>query len=191
MASRGRRAVFAAFAVAGVVVAGCSADSSEPRSPVSSPGATTSDPAPTVSPAEQAEDDAIEAYLGMWRAMATAAETSDVQDHSKDPGEIARYAAGDALTAILRSLHTDYLNGVVTRGTPRNSPEVSSVDPPDVPTTIELRDCGDSGEWLKYKDGDPVDDEPGGRRSIIAEVQLQDDGSWRVVRFAVQGVGSC
>ena len=44
---------------------------------------------------------------------------------------------------------------------------------------------------LKYKNGQLVNDTPGGRRSITAEVKKQQDGTWRVTRFAVEGVGSC
>lgn len=193
----GRRAFLiesAVAALAAVLVAGCSASpqgGGEATSASPTIVATATTGSSTASPAENAEDAAIDAYLGMWAAMAEAAKTSDVKDHSRDPAAIARYATGDALTAILRSLHTDYLNGVVTKGRPRNNPEVASMKPSRAPTTVLIEDCGDSSQWLKYKDGRLVDDEPGGRRSITAEVKRQDDGSWRVTRFAVMGLGSC
>ena len=119
--------------------------------------------------------------------MAKAGETSDWQSPT-----LARYATGDALGVITRSLYTDHLNGVITKGAPKNSPTVASVDPQDDPTTIMISDCGDSTNSLKYKqNGQLLNDKPGGKRSITAEVKKQADGSWRVTRFAVEGLGSC
>lgn len=126
------------------------------------------------------------AYAGMWRQMAKAGETSDWQSP-----ELAKYATGDALGVINRSLYTDHLNGVVSKGAPTNNPQVSQADPANNPTTIMISDCSDSSNWLKYKNGQLLNDTPGGRRSITAEVKKQQDGTWRVTRFAVEGVGSC
>ncbi|MBQ0926695.1 hypothetical protein KBO27_22330 [Saccharopolyspora endophytica] len=124
----------------------------------------------------------------MWQAMARAAETSDWRSP-----ELAEYATGDALTTLSRSLYADHVNKLVTRGRPANHPTVSSVEPPGDPRTVMLADCGDSANWLKYRSGtDQLADETGGgRRSITAEVVTQPDGSWRVSRFSVQGVGTC
>jgi hypothetical protein len=139
-----------------------------------------------VSPADSARQQATAAYTGMWKQMAKAGETADWQSP-----ELANYATGDALGVINRSLYTDHLNGVVSKGAPTNNPQVSKMDPADNPTTITISDCSDSLNWLKYKDGQLVNDTPGGRRSITAEVKKQQDGTWRVTRFAVEGVGSC
>jgi hypothetical protein len=120
--------------------------------------------------------------------MATAATTSDWRSP-----QLARHATGAALQVVTQSLYTDHLNGVVTKGTPKNNPVVSSADPPEAPDTVLVSDCGDDSNWLKHRadDGRPVDDVPGGRRSITAEVTRQPDGAWRVSRFAVEGVGTC
>jgi hypothetical protein len=143
-------------------------------------------PSPT-SPADLAKQQALAAYSGMWHAMADAALTSDWQSP-----KLAQYATGDALGVISRLLYTDHLNDVVTKGEPKLNPQVTSVDPPNDPTTVMVSDCGDDSGWLKYKtNGQLVDDVPGGRRSIIAEVKKQQDGSWKGTRFAVEGVGSC
>lgn len=147
---------------------------------------SSSAPTSSLSPADLAGQEATTAYTGMWQAMAKAGETADWQS-----AELAKYATGDALGVINRSLYTDHRNGVVSKGRPTNNPEVSSAEPPDNPATIMIADCSDSSDWLKYKDGQPLDDTPGGRRSITAEVKKQQDGTWRVTRFAVQGVGSC
>ncbi len=152
-------------------------------------------PLPTVDPTgtsllesarDRATSQALAVYRGMWQAMAKAAETAD----SQSP-ELAMYATGDALGVLNRSLYADKLSGVVSKGRPTNDPTVSNVDPADNPTTIMVKDCSDSSNWLKYKGDKPVDATPGGRRSITAEVKKQQDGSWRVTRFAVEKVGSC
>jgi hypothetical protein len=123
----------------------------------------------------------------MWQAMAKAGETSNWHDPA-----LAQYATGDALGVITHSLYTDELNGVVTKGAPTNTPTVSGVDNQDNPATVMITDCGDSKNSLKYKkDGQLLNDSPGGRREIKAEVKQLADGSWRVSRFAVGGLNSC
>lgn len=172
-----------------LVVASCAADGATAPSPASSAvvaAPTTSQP---LSPAEAAKAAAMAAYVGMWQAMARAGETSDWQSP-----ELAGYATGNALTTITRSLYADHFNKVVTRGTPVNFPVARSAEPPDSPTTVLIDDCGDSTNALKYHEGTDElagDGTGGGRRAITAEVLLQPDGSWRVSRFAVQGVGTC
>lgn len=126
--------------------------------------------------------------MQMWQAMGQAAETSDWRSPA-----LAEYATGDALSTLSRSLYADHVNKLVTRWRPANHPTVSSVEPPGNPRTVMLSDCGDSANWLKYRSGTDqlADDTGGGRRSITAEVVTQPDGSWRVSRFSVQGVGTC
>jgi hypothetical protein len=148
---------------------------------------TRSAPSSPTSPADLARQQALGAYSGMWRAMADAAVTSDWQSP-----KLVQYATGDALGVISRLLYTDHLNGVVTKGEPKLNPQVTNVDPPNDPTTVMVSDCGDDSGWLKYKtNGQLVDDVPGGRRSIIAEVKKQQDGSWKGTRFAVGDTGTC
>ncbi|MFD9735715.1 hypothetical protein [Umezawaea sp. NPDC059074] len=143
---------------------------------------------PAPDPARAAGEQAIETYLGMWREMASAGETSDWQSPA-----LSSFATGDALSVITRSLYTDNLGGVVTRGRPLNAPRVSSTDPVESPSVVMVADCGDSTNSLKYLKGTDrlLNDSPGGRRTITAEVKKQPDGSWRVTRFAVGGLGSC
>jgi hypothetical protein len=148
---------------------------------------TRSAPALPTSPVDRAKQQALDAYSGMWHAMADAGVTSDWQSP-----KLEQYATGDALGVISRLLYTDHLNGVVTKGEPKLHPQVTSVDPPNDPTTVMISDCGDDSGWLKYKtNGQLVDDIPGGRRTIIAEVQKQQDGSWKGTRFAVGDTGTC
>lgn len=152
-----------------------------PSSPVATAGSTTSK-------ADSDERAAIDAYVAMWMAMAKAGETADWESP-----ELAKYATGNALTTITRSLYADSNNGIVSRGKPTLNPHVTGRVPEGEPTTIRISDCGDSTNWLQVDadSGEPVDDEPGGRRAIEAEVKKQSDGSWKVSRFAVQELGSC
>lgn len=159
---------------------------------VRSPTQTASTPSPT-SPADLARGEAVDAYLGMWRATAAASHTSDWQ-----APELPRYASGSALRVITGTLYADHFNKVVSRGQSVNHPAATSADPPAAPTTVLLTDCGDDSNWLKYHsapgqpdDGQLVAGSAGGRRRITAEVKLHQDGAWRVTRFAAGSVGSC
>lgn len=131
---------------------------------------------------------AIEVYLGMWHNMATAARTSNWRSPL-----LSEFATGEALKTIANGLYTDYQNGLITLGTPKNSPTVSQIEPVDEPHTVWVDDCGDSTRWLKYDadTGAPANDGPGGRRAISAVVTKQAGGEWRVSDFAVQEVGTC
>jgi len=148
----------------------------------------TPSPATSASPADIAGEQALAAYVGMWNDMVEAARTSNWQDP-----ELGRYATKDALRVITGSLYADHRSGVITKGRPTYDPEVISVRPQNVPTIVMISDCADSSNALKYrkKDGTRVGDLGGGRRQITAEVKSQDDGKWRVTRFAVQELGSC
>ncbi|MEU0465369.1 hypothetical protein ABZ215_15315 [Amycolatopsis sp. NPDC006131] len=184
-----RRAGLVVVGLAALTLAACSSNSSSTpggTTGAATPPPTTSAPPSSASPADAARQQATAAYTGMWRQMAKAGETADWQSP-----ELAKYATGDALGVINRSLYTDHLNGVVSKGAPTNNPQVSSAEPAANPTTVMISDCSDSSNWLKYKDGQLLNDTPGGRRSITAEVKKQQDGTWRVTRFAVEGVGSC
>ncbi|WP_218639558.1 hypothetical protein [Streptomyces acidiscabies] len=152
------------------------------------PAASVPVSSPAVSLAEVAGERASAAYVGMWQDMAEAAKTSDWRSPV-----LGRYATGDALSAISRGLYADHRNGLVARGGPKNYPKVTSATPEENPTEVLIADCGDSTNWLKYRksDGQLADDKPGGRRAITAEVKKQTSGSWKVTRFAVEGLGSC
>lgn len=182
--------VWSVLVATGLVAAACTSSAAPVTTPTPGVSASvTSGPAPslTASAADRARQAAIAAYLRMWHDMAVAGTTSNWQDP-----RLGQYATGDALQVITKSLYTDHLNGVVTKGSPKNSPQVSSMHPPSDPATVTIKDCGDDSGWLKYKtDGQLLNDVPGGHRSITAQAKKQPDGSWKVTDFAVEGVGSC
>ncbi|WP_322751229.1 MULTISPECIES: hypothetical protein [unclassified Frankia] len=143
-------------------------------------------PSPT-SPTDSPRQEAVAAYLGMWKADVQASHTADWQ-----APYLSRYASGSALQVLTGGLYADHLNGVVAKGEPVNNPQVTSVSPEDGPTTVMISDCSDSRNWLQYRtDGSLLDSTPGGMRRIVAEVKKHTDGLWRVTQFGVGVVGSC
>lgn len=185
MAGRSRSVLVVAL----VLLAGCSvgtppADTAQP----SAPPAPTQQVSPTPSADELAGQEALAAYRGMWEDFVVAGTTSDWQSP-----ELGRHATGVALTNLSRGLYADSANGLVTRGEPVLSPEVSSVEPASAPVRVIVTDCGDSTNWLKYREEDDslATQGPGGRRLINAVVERQSDGSWKVSDYGVQELGSC
>jgi hypothetical protein len=177
----------AVLVVALAVVAGCSVGTP----PDTAPPSTSVPPPPQVSPAPSVDDlagqEALAAYRGMWEDFVTAGTTSDWRSP-----DLGRHATGVALTNLSRGLYADSANGLVTRGAPVLSPEVRSVEPAGAPTRVVVTDCGDSTNWLKYReDGSLATQSPGGRRLINAVVERQSDGSWKVSDYGVQELGSC
>lgn len=178
-------------AVSGVLaLSSCNSTSGTQPTGKDTPRAASSPTTESVSSAASsasAKRAATAAYLGMWQDMATAGQTSDWRSPL-----LARHATGDALSTISRGLYADHVNGLISKGAPKDSPRVTSAVPATAPTTVMVSDCGDSTGWLKYRKGSssPVGDK-GGRRAITAEVHQQVDGTWKVARFAVEGLGSC
>lgn len=187
---RGRGAViFTAGAMAFALVA-CSTESTDSPAPATSGPATptSAPPSTTLSLADKAKQDALAAYEGMWQSFVAAAATADWQSP-----KLGQYATGVALTNLTRSLYADHYNGLVTKGEPTHTAQVSSVDPPANPGKIIVTDCSDSTNALKYRadNGQLADNTPGGRRLINAIVERQADGSWKVSDYGVHEVGSC
>lgn len=180
-------------AVLALLIVGCSTTGptgSTPRgggTSASSLNGAASASSRSAPPAEFARSQATTAYLGMWQNMAQAAKTSDWSSP-----RLAQYATGAALSAISRGMYADHLNGLVTKGQPKNHPRITFATPVANPTTVMIADCGDSTHWLKYRrDNGKLADSGGGQRAIRAEVMKQASGFWKVTRFAVEGLGSC
>jgi hypothetical protein len=121
----GRVAELFAVGAATLALAACSSgNTSSPATSTSVPVAPTSTsgpPSTTVSPAEKAKADAVAAYEGMWQNFVAASGTSDWQSP-----KLGQYTTGVALTNLSRGLYTDHYNGLVTKGQPTHSVQVSS-----------------------------------------------------------------
>jgi hypothetical protein len=166
----------------------CDSGTASPPRDTTQP-ARTSTPSPSAnSPVDQAKQDALAAYRGMWQDFVVAGRTSDWQSSA-----LGDHATGLALQNLSKGLYSDHYKGLVTKGEPILNPSVSSAEPADAPTKIVVTDCGDSTNWLKYRKdtGEPADNEAGGRRLINAIVEKQSDGSWKVSDYGVHEVGSC
>lgn len=190
------------FGVTGVLVAalvvalaGCGSDddgSPEPTagSPAGAvpPATAPASPVP-VDPAAAAEQAVLDAYRGMWRAYQQAGQPPQADP---DHPDLERYAGGDALGVLTDGLAGYREDGLVFNGEVVLSPEVTDLSPANDPVEATVEDCADSSESQVVRaDGRPYEDEPGGRRAITADVEDVGEGTWKVISFAVQPVGSC
>jgi hypothetical protein len=101
-----RVAAVACCAAAGVAGCASGAASSQP------PASTDRPPVPAVSSAPAGDPRVLarQAYLGMWQAFVAASRTADYQYPSLD-----HYAAGAALTLLIRGLYQNNRDGIITR----------------------------------------------------------------------------
>lgn len=171
--------------VAGSMLAVAACSPAKPSGAViaaASPSATAS-----LDPGAVAEREALAAYAGMWLAMAKAGEVPD-----PDAPELRRYAADEALAAIVGALVTYREAGLVLRGTPITNAHITGANPAEAPTEVMVADCGDSTSWTTHNQatGEMIKDDPRGRRYITAVIK-PIAGFWKVVSFEVGDIGSC
>ncbi|MGI5214863.1 hypothetical protein [Plantactinospora sp. CA-290183] len=165
-----------------LAAAGCGSDDGR-----SAPDPTLSVSAPVPDARAMAEEQALQAYRGMWQAYATAGLAANA-----DEPDLPRYASGQALTTLRQGLAALRRDGEVIKGEYGSSPRVADASPADQPATVRIRDCLDGSNFLTYKaTGELADDEPGGRRSTEATVAGTGAEGWKVIRFAIQEVGTC
>jgi len=174
-----------AAALAGCVSAGAAGCGGSPASypspvlPVASAAGSTAAPG-------DSRTLILAAYAGMWRAYAAAARTADYQ-----PGALSRYAAGDALMILTRSLYENHQRGVVLRGAPVLDPQVTAMTPAAAPDSSSVTDCADDSRWLQYTtSGKPASGAPAGRHRIYARLQLFGT-AWKVTTVVVEKAGTC
>jgi hypothetical protein len=123
----------------------------------------------------------------MWTAYQSAASTANPDDPA-----LATYATGTALTTLTNGLKSIRDRGLVAKGQFVLTPQVTLLEPADAPKKIEITDCADSTSFLLYRStGELADDDPGGRRRILATAQDIGEGTWKVVSFGVREVGTC
>ena len=153
-------------------------------------GSQTSGPlvsAPVQDARGSAEQQALEAYRGMWRAYAKAGLTANL-----DEPDLAKYASDLALETLRDGLASYRSQDQVIKGEFGSNPWVVQVSPAADPKAITVGDCLDGTKFLVYTtSGELADDELGGRRSATAMVSNVGADSWKVTSFAVQEVGTC
>ena len=187
------RSTLAAKVLLLALLAAC--DDSSP--PVEMPTAATSAPAsasPSPSPvpsaapvtAEEAKQQALEAYLGMQTAFAAAGKISD-----PEYPDLRKYTTGAALDLFTTALAKRKQEGIFARGGTINHAKVTEISPAKAPTKALIQDCMDTRKTGLYKpNGDPVPQDKGGFRLALADLKLVG-GTWKVTDLAVRKVGSC
>ena len=179
-----RQVLVGLLAASALLASGCSSDK-QTSLPTGPP--LTSPSAPTVAASAAAEQDALVAYRGMWKAFVEAGRTSDAES-----ADLRTYASGNALKLIVSSLYTDKELGKITKGEVALQPKVVKSAPDVAPTALTIEDCVDSTRWLEYKaSGGLWDNKPGGKHRNTAIVKKQEDGAWKVDAFALRGSGTC
>jgi hypothetical protein len=144
---------------------------------------------PPADPVEAARNAVEQAYRGMWAAYDQAGRLPEA---NPSDSRLAIYAAGNAHQRLSAGLGAMQEEGLVIEGEVVLSPEITELSPADSPMEARVEDCADSSDWRRVRaDGEPFDDEPGGLRRIVADLEVTSDGSWKVTDFAVLEVGSC
>lgn len=168
-----------------VLLAGC--DGSAPHNGASPTAQPTLPPTSTSAPGT-AQEQAVAAYKGMWEAYARAGLTANPDDP-----ELARYASGVALEKLARALRAYRDKGQVVKGEIRSNPQLADASPAKTPATMSVTDCVDTTSFLAYwaSSGEPVNDVPGGRRSMLATVSDVSGVGWRVTSYGLQAVNTC
>lgn len=173
-----------------MLAAGCTSKTT-PSESASAPAVSLPMSAPSRSPADvraAAVQAAVAAYRGMWQAYNAAIEVPDPNN-----ADLARYATGNALSGLVATLTSVKKQGLKGTGQLVLSPHVTGISPINEPATISVQDCfDDSGTHVvAASPGASYHDTPGGRRICVATVERQPDGTWKVTKFTLQGVGSC
>jgi hypothetical protein len=149
-------------------------------------GSASAAPAPLWS-GVAAPPEALAAYDAMWEDIMTAALTADYRNP-----QLAAHMMGQPLTAWSQALADEQGKGLVGKGRLVWKARVTSVTPPAAPSRVEVADCLDDTQWLKYKaDGSLADDVPGGRRRSASAITLQADGKWEVSEQITGAEGTC
>ena len=111
----------------------------------------------------------------MWQAFVAASRTADYQYPSLD-----HYAAGAALTLLIRGLYQNYREGIVTRGQPSFDPVVTMAKTTQGTAEAKVTDCAnDTHATTYYKSGKPAPGDPPGRHEVYARRPHNERGDLR------------
>lgn len=177
-------------------LAGITACTSTHQRPATLPTATTTtstaaspsppSPTPTAETPDSAKQHAIDAYVGMQNAFLEASKRGDPSFP-----DLAKYATGQALSLLTNGLKSYQAKGLLGRGQASYHPRIQSLAPPGAPTKASVIDCMNTSDTSLYKaNGEPYQDDPGGFRLVLADVQRLN-GVWKVTSVGVRAVGTC
>jgi hypothetical protein len=154
-----------------------------PATGSASPSASTSASAETP---DQAKQHALAAYIGLLDAFEHAGQVGDPASP-----DLPKYATGEVLTRLTTALANQKKNGILGRGQTIHHATVTSIGPPDAPTTTQVQDCMDTSKTSLYKpNGQPVPQDKGGYRLTLADLK-RVNGAWKVTTLAIRKPGTC
>ncbi|GAB3474674.1 hypothetical protein GCM10027440_05420 [Nocardiopsis coralliicola] len=171
-----------AAVVLAAMATGCTGGASDPSgstSPEATP--TSASPSPPPSPEEQA----LDAYMGLWDVIVDNSRTTD-----PDYSQLDEYAEGQAAELAEHGLGAEAGEHVVSRGAPEHDAEVSAIEG----DTAQIEDCMDSSSWLREdaETGELVEEEPEGPLLRRVEATASFDGlKWRISEMRGYEPGSC
>lgn len=161
-------------AVTAVALVGCAAQESDPVSE-----STRTPPALAAPASPSAEELAVEAYLGMMRAVVDGSLEGAV-GHP----DLEKYARGQAL-----QLSTDMLDGATASGEPVLRPEVAETDLEGDPPTVVVEDCMDNTAWVL--EGQPPRDPAGTNTRLYTATVTLAASQWKVEELWLGEQGAC
>ncbi|WP_145908896.1 hypothetical protein [Kitasatospora viridis] len=198
LVGRMRRAALVIGIVSAVVLTGCTNRGGSNESVSAQPSIASGVTVPSVAATASASGssswtgtppppEALAAYNAMMQDIVALAATSDY----KNP-RLASHMIGQPLAQWTKTLANQQLDGVVSHGVPSWNPRVTKVSPPDRPDRVEVSDCLDGANWLRYKlDGELADHIPSGKHVSAAAITLQPDGRWMVTEQLIGAEGTC
>ncbi len=189
---RSARALSAAGAVlcATALAAGCTSHSDKPTPPPSTPttAAASAAPTPSSDPTADAKAQVLAVYKGMWDAQVKAYSTGTLvgTDLEKYAGDKA--LAGIKVTAVYFQDHN-----LVTRGEPKLSPVVTSIDIAGAASSATVLDCVDSSSYAPVnKDtGKPATLGDDNRRHPQTSVARGSGGTWLITETTIDRDKTC
>lgn len=136
--------------------------------------------APSAPARASVEDRAVDAYLGMMRALVDASLQGD-DDHP----DLERFASGQALW-LTRDMLVRHDSAAT--GEPVLTPEVTETDLQGDPPTVVVEDCVDETAWV-MEGYDPQGEEQS-TRLFVATVTEQA-GEWKVDELWLGDIDAC
>ncbi|MGA5442465.1 hypothetical protein ACPCKW_23510 [Streptomyces griseoincarnatus] len=130
-----------ALLTATALLAGCG--SSDDTKTEASPSPSTTSGSPSPDPTQEAKDQVLAVYQGMWK------ETAKIYNTGSFKGtELTKYAGDKALAKVRVAAIYYQDNNLVVKGEPKLSPKVTALSLGTDPKTATIVDCVDSTNFV-------------------------------------------
>lgn len=149
----------------------------------------TASPTSTLTPEQEAAEQALAAYNGFHEAYVSAAAIPEFMYP-----DLALFAADPLLAEARYALYTMGLRGVVYTGRPVHDPRVTAVNLEATPPTVDIEDCLDSTGWHVVRQSDGSDASAPGqaeRYLVTSQVVADASGRWFVRQSTPQRDQAC